>query len=104
MKKFTVQTGNGPLDLYIGNPENEHHPVQFQAKWLSDERGISIPPEVMSSLEKLKKLADENGVPFEELCGYALEAAAVQNQVADSAIQQQEQDREKLQELTTEKE
>ena len=80
MKKFTINCTFGgtvaPFTVYIGNPEAKHHPLHFQAEWLSKERGGSIPPGIMDSLMKLKELADRNGVPFEELCAYALEAAA----------------------------
>jgi hypothetical protein len=80
MKKFTINAQFGgqtsPVEIYIGKPEAKHHPIQFQADWLSKERGGSIPAEVMDSLQKLRELADKNGVPFEELCTYALEAAA----------------------------
>ena len=86
MKKFTINCTFGgtvaPFTVYIGNPETKHHPLHFQAEWLSKERGGSIPPGIMDSLMKLKELADRNGVPFEELCAYALEAAA-----APSAIE-----------------
>ncbi len=58
--------------IYIGEPEQTHHPIFFQAKFIQDERGGVIPQEIMDSLSKLKQLAQENGVPFEELCRYAL--------------------------------
>ncbi len=81
MKKFTIPCNfNGvkaPFTVYIGNPEKSHHPLQFQAEWLIKQRGGSIPQEVMESLEKLKMIADKNGVPFEELCEYALSAALI---------------------------
>jgi hypothetical protein len=78
MKKFKIPCSfNGstsPVTFYIGTPEKDHHPIQFQADWLSKERGGTVPPEVMKSLEELKALSDKNGVPFEELCSYALES------------------------------
>lgn len=80
MKKFTVNCNFGgqsaPFTVYIGAPESKHHPLHFQSDWLSKERGGSIPEEVMESLAKLKELSERNNVPFEELCAYALEAAA----------------------------
>lgn len=80
MKKFTVNCNFGgtsaPFTVYIGTPDGKHHPLHFQADWLSKERGGSIPAEVMESLAKLKELSERNNVPFEELCAYALEAAA----------------------------
>ena len=83
MKKFTIPCNFGgtksPFTVYIGEPEAKHHPLHFQADWLSKERGGSIPPEIMDSLAKLKELSDKNGVPFEDLCTYALEAASQQD-------------------------
>ncbi len=94
MKKFTINCTFGgtvaPFTVYIGNPEPKHHPLHFQAEWLSKERGGSIPPGIMDSLMKLKELADRNGVPFEELCAYALEAAA-----APAALEEGDKDKEK---------
>jgi hypothetical protein len=84
MKKFTVPCNfNGvkaPFTIYIGDPEPRHHPLHFQAEWLSKERGGTIPPEVMDSIAKLKELADKNNVSFEELCVYALGAAQQQQE------------------------
>ena len=79
MKKFTVPCDFGgqkaPFTIYIGDPEPKHHPLHFQADWLSKERGGSIPGEVMDSSAKLKDIADKNNVSFEDLCVYALGAA-----------------------------
>ncbi len=84
MKKFTVPCNfNGvksPFTIYIGSPEDQHHPLHFQADWLSKERGGNIPSEVMDSIAKLKELADKNNVSFEDLCVYALGAAAQQRE------------------------
>ena len=83
MKKFVVNCNfNGqmsPFAIYIGNPEHKHHPLHFQADWLSKERGGTIPPEVMDAVGKLKELADKNKVSLEELCVYALGNAQLQN-------------------------
>jgi hypothetical protein len=79
MKKFTVPCDFGgskaPFTIYIGSPEEKHHPLHFQADWLSKERGGTIPAEVMDSIAKLKDLAEKNNVSFEDLCVYALGAA-----------------------------
>ena len=76
MKKFSVPCNFGGqmsnVDIYIGNPENKHHPIHFQAEWLAKERGGNIPNDVMEALAEIKELADKNGVPFEDLCTYAL--------------------------------
>ena len=80
MKKFSVPCDfNGkkaPFDLYVGEPANNRHPLYFQSKWLSEERGGTIPQEVMDSFAKLQKISIENDVSFEELCEYALGQAA----------------------------
>ncbi len=79
MKKFTIPCDFGgkkaPFDVYIGNPKPGNHPLQNQAQWLSQERGGTIPAEVMDSFAKLLALSEKNGVSFEDLCVYALEAA-----------------------------
>jgi hypothetical protein len=76
MKKFSVPCNFGgtkaPFTIYIGNPEPKHHPLHFQAEWLSKARGGVIPGEVMDSISKLYELARKNNVSFEELCVYAL--------------------------------
>lgn len=76
MKKFTIPCDFGgkkaPFDVYIGEPADGFHPLQFQSQWLSKERGGTIPSDVMESFDKLWKLAKENDVSFEELCVYAL--------------------------------
>ncbi len=81
MKKFTINCVFGavksPFTVYIGTPEQQHHPLHFQAEWLSKQRGGTIPAEVMESIAKLKDLALKNNVSFEELCAYALEAAQI---------------------------
>lgn len=80
MKRFTVQCDfNGvkaPFTIYIGNPDPNHHPLHFQADWLSRERGGNIPQEVMDSVSKLYDLAKKNNVSFEDLCAYALNSAS----------------------------
>lgn len=83
MKRFTVPCDfNGvkhPFHVYIGEPNPKKHPLQFQAWWLSSERGGTIPQDVMDSFEKLFKISQENGVSFEDLCVYALGAAQQEN-------------------------
>ena len=76
MKKFTIPCDfNGvkaPFNIYVGEVGPGIHPLQFQADWLSRERGGTIPAEVMDSFQKLADIAKENNVSFEELCVYAL--------------------------------
>ena len=77
MKKFTINCQFGaqsaPFDLYIGKPQQGNHPLQNQAKWLSENRGGTIPPEIMESFGNLLALAAEQDVSFEDLCMYAFE-------------------------------
>ncbi len=84
MKKFTINCDFGgqiaPFTIYLGQPEPGHHPLHFQAEWLSKERGGTIPAQVMDAISKLKDLSEKNQVSFEELCVYAL-GAAQQNTV-----------------------
>jgi hypothetical protein len=79
MKKFTIPCDFGgvsaPFEVYIGNPKKGNHPLQHQSGWLSRERGGTIPPDIMESFAKLLELSEKNGVSFEDLCVYALEAA-----------------------------
>lgn len=95
MKKFSINCNFGgkmsPFTVYIGNPEGDHHPLQFQAEWLSKERGGTIPAEVMQSLAKLKEVADKNGVSFEELCTYALQSAFLDGENAKNTAKISEQ-------------
>lgn len=68
-------------------PEKAHHPLHFQADWLSKERGGNIPQEVMDSLQKLLEISIKNNVPFEDLCAYAIESAQVTEAPADKPAQ-----------------
>ena len=76
MKKFTINCDFGgqlsPFTIYIGQPEQGHHPLHFQADWLAKQRGGTIPAEVMDAIGKLKELATKNNVLLEDLCVYAL--------------------------------
>jgi hypothetical protein len=76
MKKFTINCDFGgqlsPFTIFIGKPENSHHPLHFQADWLSKQRGGMIPGDVMDAVSQLQELAEKNGVSLEELCVYAL--------------------------------
>ena len=75
MKKFTISCDFGgqkhPFQVYVGEPDDELHPLYFQQQWLTNERGGNIPPDVMESFQKLHNIAKENNVSFEELCMYA---------------------------------
>ncbi len=90
MKKFTVNCDFGgqiaPFTIYVGDPEPEHHPLHFQAEWLSKTRGGTIPGPVMEAVSNLKSLADKNKVSFEELCVYALGAAQQEQDEAQGSM------------------
>lgn len=79
MKKFAIPCDfsgtKAPFNIYVGEASKKRHPLYYQALWLSEERGGTIPTEVMESFQKLADIADENNVSFEELCVYALEPA-----------------------------
>jgi len=104
MKKFSVPCNfggqNSPFTFYIGQPERKHHPLHFQADWLTKERGGSVPPDVMESIEKIHALAVKNNVPFEELCEYALDAA-LQQQTTRNQIENQTKQLQQIEEKDT---
>lgn len=77
VKKFTTNCSFGgrvsPVTLYIGNPTKGNHPLSFQSKWLSQERGGNIPQNIMDSFAKLSEIAEKNKVSFEDLCAYVID-------------------------------
>ena len=92
MKKFTINCDFGgqmsPFTICLGKPEASHHPLFFQADWLSKTKGGTIPPQVMDAVNKLKTLTEENNVSFEELCVYALGAAQQKQETAAPAAEE----------------
>ena len=101
LTKFSVPCAFGSeaseVTIYIGSPEKNHHPIFFQNKFIQDNRGGSIPSSIMESLEKLKQLSEENGVPFDELCRYALgtlDETAKSNEQADASQIEDKSDKE----------
>jgi len=83
MKKFSIPCDFGgkksPFDVFIGNPKAGNHPLVNQSNWLQSERGGTIPPDIWESFAKLLELSEKNGVPFEDLCAYALEKSNANN-------------------------
>lgn len=77
VKKFTANCDfpgkKSPVTLYVGNPALGSHPLNFQNKWLSENKGGAIPQDIMNSFEKLVELSEKNRVPFEDLCEYVIE-------------------------------
>jgi hypothetical protein len=100
MKRFTVpcKFGNttAPFNIYIGQANEDVHPLFYQTNWLSEQRGGVMPTEVIESFQKLANIARENQVSFEDLCVYALgstdgsakaeQAAKLKEQQADAGI------------------
>ena len=80
MKRFTVPANfNGvshPFHVYIGAPCAHLNPLHFQTRWLKEMRGGDMPQDVLDSFSKLLAISIENNVSFEDLCVYALGAAA----------------------------
>lgn len=92
MKKFTINCDFGgqisPFTIFIGKPEKGHHPLHFQADWLSKARGGMIPGEVMEAVTQLQELAEKNGVSLEELCVYALGSDEQQAELESAATEE----------------
>ena len=80
-----VGNQHSTVDIFLGNPNPENNPVKFQADFLASTKGISIPQEILDTLWKLKNIAAENGVPFVELCEYALKTHMPDGVVAEVA-------------------
>ncbi len=75
MKKFSVPCTFGnvqaPFTVYVGSPEPQHHPLHFQAEWLTKTRGGTVNKDIMDSISKLYELSKKNNIDFEELCVFA---------------------------------
>lgn len=96
MKKFVINCDFGgqlsPFAIYVGKPEQGHHPLHFQAEWLSQTRGGTIPSEVMEAVTKLQELAQKNNVSLEELCVYALGTEEQQAELESADSQELSED------------
>lgn len=85
--------------FYIGEPEQGHHPLHFQADWLSKERNGTVPAEVMDAISKLHELSKKNNVSLEDLAVYALGSAQeVQNTPSKATEDEEEEDLEENEE------
>nr|WP_253308410.1 DUF2610 domain-containing protein [Rickettsia endosymbiont of Ceutorhynchus assimilis] len=95
MKSFEFDCDFGgqksKFKFYIGTPEQGHHPIQFQADWLSKERGGTVPSEVMDAISKLNDLSKKNNVPLEDLCVYALGSAQEVKNAPPEATEDEEE-------------
>lgn len=91
VKKFTANCDFGgqkaPVTLYVGNPAIGTHPLNFQSRWLSQNRGGTIPPEIMDSFAKLAEISEKNRVPFEDLCAYVIEELKSGGKLKDDSKQ-----------------
>ncbi len=67
------KTAEAPVVFYVGDPSDENHPIYFQAKWLSEKKGGTVPTEILESFSELQKVAIKNHVSFQELCGFVIE-------------------------------
>jgi len=104
VKKITVncnfsQGVSQPVAFYIGDSAKEKNPIGFQSKWLGEVKGGSVPEKLMKSLVKIKKIADEHNIVFEDLYehvvkeienGKTLESISVANKNQMQQIEQQE--------------
>lgn len=88
MKMFVIPCDvNGqkvPVQFYIGEPAPNLHPIKYQSSWISMQRGVTVPADVLGSLQKLFEIAVENKVSFVDLCTYALNYPTEQNAPAAS--------------------
>ncbi len=68
-------SGTAPVNLYIGQPSDDSHPIEFQSEWLANEYGGSIPSEIMDSMEELHTISIKNKLNFEDLCQHVFKEA-----------------------------
>jgi hypothetical protein len=104
MKKFTINCDFegqiAPFTIFIGTPKEGNHPLDHQAKWLADNRGGTIPAEVMDALSKLQELSKKNNVSLEELCVYALGSEEEQAELEASSDNSLEEDQQESEDTT----
>ena len=90
VKKFTYLCDfagqKHPVTFYIGNSAKGTHPIGFQSKWISKERGGVVPQNLMDSLAKLKEISDTQKVPFEDLCEYVIKEVQLSQTSAQTEI------------------
>lgn len=83
MKKFIVNAiinnSKAPLNIYIGNPKQDLHPLYFQSRWLSEIKGGNFEEDTMYAIDELKKIAYKYNIALENLCVYALGVAKEKN-------------------------
>jgi tetratricopeptide (TPR) repeat protein len=80
MKKLTIPCDvNGvkiPVQFYITNavPGPDFDPLVDQARWIEEERGVTVPEDVRDALRKLAAIAHENKKGLADLVTLALES------------------------------
>lgn len=91
MKRFTVPCDfNGvkqSFHVYIGDPSPDIHPLYYQAQWLTDNRGGTVPQDIMDSFQKLASIAIEHNRVFEDLCVEALGIAQHENHANENTTE-----------------
>ncbi|MBM5782638.1 MAG: DUF2610 domain-containing protein [Pelagibacterales bacterium] len=89
VKKFTTNCDfsgtKHPVTFFVGDSFSGVHPLAFQSRWLSKEKGGNVPNEIMDSFSKLKDIADQSKVSFEELCGYVIDELNESKSLASDA-------------------
>lgn len=87
VKKLSIKCDfNGkphPIDIYIGSPMADSHPVEFQSRWLADRGGV-LPANIMKTLEEIFKISKQNKVSFEELCEFMVKEINSTNETIDA--------------------
>lgn len=100
VKKFNANCDFGgqtsSVTLYVGDPAAGSHPLNFQSKWLSKERGGNIPESIMNPFFKLAQIAEENRISFEELSAYVIDEINSNNNLANDAKKATELSKESL--------
>lgn len=73
VKKFTlnckVGSQSSPIDFFVGDPNENSHPIGYQMKFLS-QMGVSVPEDAVNSLTKINEIAKRNRIPFEDLLDF----------------------------------
>ena len=72
-----------PVDFFIGEPNEENHPLKFQQTWLSNTKGGQIPENVMRSMLKLYELSKTKGLDFGDLCEVAMKLVETKKEMED---------------------
>jgi hypothetical protein len=93
IKKFSYLCDFGgkkhPVTFYIGDASKGNHPIEFQSRWLQQEKGGAVPKNLMDSLAKLKEISDEQKVPFADLCEYVIKEIEISQSMAIEANKKQ---------------